>query len=330
MSNYLQQLFEKLKDKHVDYILLDVDENGDTDLVVSPDNKRSFLETLQQFGWLERREPSHYLNRFWYAKLLPEEGRILWLDVEYKAGVADAEQENIERKKRHQATKPTPGIGYCVFFIGTDGAGKTTAVQAVEDILPVLKISRLYLGEKQWAIPLIGRLYQSKNRFLKILSLRLFYPIDLWLRVRQKRKDGRHRLFLVDRIPGFPFVWEERTSELEFMYLKTLPYPDLIVFLTADPSVLQERKKGESTVRTLLQIEADAEKWREVYGVLSFRYLQVKCLRVDTTSLNKDEVALVVVQKILNDPRFSERIFKKVELNQWEEFKQSLEKERNG
>lgn len=157
-----------------------------------------------------------------------------------------------------------------VVFLGSDGSGKTTLVEAVKAALPDETVN-IYLGEKEFATGLAESAFLASNRpeagavparWLTALYNYLLLPLDLLCRCIAARRGASGRILLIDRVPGFPFVSGSRL--LRTIYRGVLPRPDLVVLLHGEPAVLAARKP-DATMRS---IASDTSKFRNVAHAL--------------------------------------------------------------
>ncbi len=195
------------------------------------------------------------------------------------------------------------GFGYTVLFLGPDGAGKSTAIVDLCEEFDI-KTSLLYLGEKHWYSELIGRLYHGHNgRVLRKCLTYVFYPLDLFCRVAQKKGDGRYRLFLIDRVPGFPFLGGHM---LRYIYQAVIPPIDLVIRFTGDLDIIWERKKEISRV----ELVSEDAKWKSVAETLLTR----KKITIDSTVHKRSDVTRMIRKELYADKRFVERLFQPIVL----------------
>lgn len=188
-----------------------------------------------------------------------------------------------------------------ILFLGADGSGKTTVIDALRQKLNV-KTSKLYLGEHDWAIPLIGHLYHKiLSKTLRLPIIFLFYPLDLLLR-RMGTRQGGIRVVLIDRIPGFPFI---SGGTLAAIYRAAIGRIDFIVHLTGDPETMYGRKREGTLGKTRYNIE----KWDQVV-----RFWAVPHLTIDTTEKTLDETITYCLNAISSDDRFQKTFFKKINI----------------
>lgn len=146
-----------------------------------------------------------------------------------------------------------PGVK--IAFIGTDGAGKSTTLQGVRELLPWPAYSRIiYMGDNHYMLPFMRPLQEfkikqkEKRMWLSSLFL-LFGTIDKWLRAwRGSLRAWRGEVVLFDRwfhdLLTNPDV---KKGTLKYKLKKILffmsPKPDLLVMLYADVEVIYARNR---------------------------------------------------------------------------------------
>ena len=145
---------------------------------------------------------------------------------------------------------------FVIAFIGADGTGKTTLVNSLMQQLDA-STKRLYLGQKHFILPLIGRWATTNGRIRSAIFRWITYPIDLRLRttsltVRHLIRK-KHQVMLIDRLPAFPF--DGRSRILQAVYNLVLPRVDMLVLLSGDPDLIYSRKPGGSKQDLLRQLE---------------------------------------------------------------------------
>lgn len=284
----LDNLFGEMEKQGIYYYRKpsELSKGKDVDILVHTYNEDYLLDILKSQGWLRREEPSNLEYHHFFYRVLEDE--LVLLDV-YIEGSARTDYRIYSKK----------GLGYTVLFVGTDGSGKTTLINHIKNQLP-LKTETLYLGENQWAIPLIGRLRKSKNYLISRLWIYVLYPLDLWIRVYKVRRHSKYRLVLIDRIPGFPFIGNK---VLRFIYKMVLPEPDFIVLLYGDAKKIWKRKKEIP----LDAVEEDMEKWLHVSN-------QFLCdeLIIDTSKTSIKASTEWTIRKILEKDKFKEAFFKEI------------------
>jgi len=201
--------------------------------------------------------------------------------------------------------KRRSGLGFCLLFLGTNGSGKTTLINQITKSLN-FKISKLYLGQKDWALKFVGGLYSKGGDIpvLNLLNIYFFYPLDLLLRVFRVRRFSKFRLVLIDRIPGFAFLGNKIILSI---YKVVMPKIDLFILLDGSPEKIWERKKEHS----LEKVKADMLKWRKVAD-----RLPSPKLIVDTTSNSPEESAAIVIREIFKSDIFLSRLFKPIDIKE--------------
>lgn len=178
-----------------------------------------------------------------------------------------------------------------VVFLGPDGAGKTTIIEALCGRLGS-GASRLYLGygSELWQFRSLQHLYGAHQSAVFLFVFHVFlFPIEiLSRRLSHFVRCRRSRIVLVDRLPGRPLL---ANGLLRFLYRLYLPTPSHVVTLTGDPAVLASRKPLETTVdRTAV----DLAKWQEV-GLI---FVSAVSISVDTTVLSPEETVEAIVEGI--------------------------------
>jgi thymidylate kinase len=198
------------------------------------------------------------------------------------------------------------GLGLKVLFLGTDGAGKTTLIEAVREKLN-LKTSQLYLGmgESGWTSPISKRLYQYTsglrgiNKVLALLKFFVLLPLEFSLRMLPVRLRSRYSVVLIDRFPGSVFLGRNAGRRLLYRWL--LPQPDLVFFLYAPPEELVRRKPGELN---LDRSRDDIQKFRRVAEIVSGG----NYISIDTGSLSISEASDRIISEIYK----SEKVYEKL------------------
>lgn len=143
-----------------------------------------------------------------------------------------------------------------IAFIGADGTGKSTLVEALTENLDQ-PVKNLYLGQKQFVLPLIGRWATSEGRLRSAIFHWITFPIDLRLRtlglLARKLLRREHQIVLIDRLPSFPF--EGRSRTLKTIYKFALPRIDMLVLLAGDADIIYSRKPEGSKQNLLRNME---------------------------------------------------------------------------
>ncbi|MDI5934378.1 hypothetical protein [Halomonas kalidii] len=154
---------------------------------------------------------------------------------------------------------------FFVLFLGTDGSGKSSLVEAVDREI-VIEHSKTYLGmgNEGWLllpVKWLGKHAGSRPNswvFLGKIFWYMAFPMELMLRRLKSMFNGECGIILIDRFPGVPFL---RHRFLRHLYMSVLPRPHLIVVLVGDPVIIAERKPEETTPERVMR---DTEKWRRV------------------------------------------------------------------
>ena len=244
----------------------------------------------------EEIEDWNIINEFYESQLLQHDGIRAELSKDFVNRRFAQVSANRPRKRSSRC-----GFGYSVLFLGPDGAGKSTAIADLSDKFDI-KTSLLYLGEKQWYFAAIGRLYHAHpGRLLRKFAIYFLYPFDLFCRIAQKKRDGEYRLFLIDRIPGFPMLGG---SALRKVYQAVIPPIDLMIRFTGDLDTIWERKKEISKV----ELVDDDAKWGSVAETFPARTKII----IDTSVQNRSEVTRMIRMQLYSDTKFVERLFQPI------------------
>lgn len=133
------------------------------------------------------------------------------------------------------------------------------------------------------------------------------YPLEIFLRVHKSKTNGYHRIFFIDRVPGFPFLFG---GLLKRIYLFVIPKIDLLVLLEGATEKIWKRKR-ETDLAGLAQ---DMEKWKKVAD-------QFSCSKivVDTNLNSEEESASLIGRAILADENFKQRFFSEIVIGEEEE-----------
>lgn len=199
--------------------------------------------------------------------------------------------------RRTRRRKWRTGEGFVVVFLGPDGSGKTTLVEAVDSRLNPIKTTRTYLGMGQgsWCLNSVRRRYESNSSDLFVLLVGL--PVELAVRRLRVIRGSRWRVVLVDRFPGFPYA----RPGLSHWYRAVLPKSDLTVLLVGDAQVRAARKSDTS----IEEVERNAAKFRMVAEAQPGLMLEI-----DRTKMSVEEASMLVEEAIVSSTRFRARLLK--------------------
>lgn len=188
------------------------------------------------------------------------------------------------------------GYGMKILFLGTDGSGKTTLIQAVQEKIN-LKARKLYLGmgENGWTTQASKRVYNHRfnivlfDKMLSLVKNFILLPSEFMLRIAPVKVRSRFSLVLIDRFPGSVFMNGRPFSS--FLYRTILPKPDLVFFLHAAPEVLVQRKPEELTLERSI---ADIKKFKQVADSVSGGNF----ISIDTSHITIDEARDKIIAEI--------------------------------
>lgn len=194
------------------------------------------------------------------------------------------------------------GYGLKVLFLGTDGAGKSTLINAVSNNIH-FKTSKLYLGigESGWTSKYIKYLYNYKRnvKWLNRIKTFILLPLEFMFRIIPVKLRSKFSVVLIDRLPG-SFLLEVRTGRSQ-LYKAILPEPDLVFFLYADPEVLVKRKPSEITLESS---SVDILKFRKVADKVSGG----QYINIDTSKLTISEATDLILKEIYRHPKVYENL----------------------
>lgn len=181
-----------------------------------------------------------------------------------------------------------------IIFLGPDGVGKSTLLQAVHDALPVKTGSGyLGIGKEGWKLKFAKRLSEQRSRRVPAAVFwYLVLPVELSLRRLLMLRKGRGRIILIDRVPGKPLLGDWL---LRLLYMPILPRPCIVVLLSGDPEGIAARKPDETTPE---RTEKELAKWRRVAERLGAG----RILEIDTTRHDVAACCDHVVEAIRTDP----------------------------
>lgn len=190
-----------------------------------------------------------------------------------------------------------------IIFLGQDGVGKSTLLKAVTDALPMKTVSGyLGIGQDGWRLGFAKALSkQHKGCLGNALFWYLALPVELLMRRVPMLRQGRGRVVMIDRVPGFPLL----SNRVSFwLYRTILPRPCMVVLLTGDPVQIAARKPDETTQE---RTEKELRKWKRVAECLSAgRILEVNMTVNDLTTCRN-----MVVEANRTDPGLSAAMYKR-------------------
>lgn len=152
-----------------------------------------------------------------------------------------------------------------ICFLGPDGSGKTTVTDAV-----VTKVQdnfngiqryhlRTFFGNKRKTVDTVSDPHSQENRAWFTSNLKLFYfLLDYWFGYIFLMKKSN--LVIFDRYYHDLLIDPKRYRFGGSLYLasfitKFVPEPDIYFVLTAEPSLIQERKNEVSLNETIKQVK---------------------------------------------------------------------------
>jgi len=201
------------------------------------------------------------------------------------------------------------GLGNTILFLGPDGAGKTSLIDAFSSSLS-LKHNKLYLGmgADGWILRSVKWLkFNSKNSFVRWLPLGflfkyLGFPLELLSRQFKVSKYSKNRIVLIDRYPGYVFLYGKVTP---YLYSLILPKPDLIILLTGDAKQIAARKPNETTeARTISEIK----KWRKV----AIKLDPSRIIEIDTTKNDIDQCKNIIIKELASNSNLTNKVLSKL------------------
>ena len=249
---------------------------------------------------------SQYIHA--YRAELPEQhgatvtGILNWLGQEFPNNLDQLKVllQPFFSQQRFRMVRPAQfrryGYGMKVLFLGTDGAGKSTLIESVEQKLN-LKTNKLYLGmgENGWTSVWVKSLYNQRlrpkflDKMFSFLKSFVVLPAELLLRQVPVKLRSRYSVVLIDRMPG-AFLMDKSFGK-SLLYRTILPIPDLVFFLYASPEVLVQRKPQENTLE---RSQADIDKFRKVADMVS----EGQYIGIDTSSLSISEATDTIISEI--------------------------------
>ena len=202
-----------------------------------------------------------------------------------------------------------PGLGLKILFLGPDGSGKSTLVGVLQSELPFkTKVMYLGYGEQGWVwsfAKTVRDRYKAESGFVGWIYKNLFWyfvlPVELLLRRGGASLNGRHRIVLVDRVPGVPFI---RSGAISTLYKWILPSFDVAVLLHGDPSILAERKPDETDKN---KVNRDIRKFKSVAHNVA-----QDVWAIDTTSTSISESVDKLLCSIGSLTDVKERLYKEL------------------
>ena len=139
---------------------------------------------------------------------------------------------------------------YFITLIGTDGAGKTTLGELLEEKLGI-NCKYVYFGLKEFELKWVNyllKIFGSDNLFMRVFIIPIGY-------IYRRNKLKQSTVVILDRIPGWAFTIEK--SALYYIYKYILPNADYLILCSGRPDVILGRKAG----RDIAGIEKDIKKF---------------------------------------------------------------------
>lgn len=233
---------------------------GEIDLYLPESEFKKADEVLRSAGYRRLTAPGHWSHRFFLAH---EGGRWIKLDIklERRTQFADSRIGGFIRRMDAQRPASIRRLGPVVAFIGPDGSGKGTVIDALRILIPI-GVTVAYFGRKRavGSGPSGERSNPSGPREVAFVCRR---AVRTWWRLgRVYRAAWRGSVVLCDRHPLETLVVQPQRHRLaarleNLLLTKLVPEPDAIVVLDAEVSTLLERKQEHP--------EETLERWRQAY-----------------------------------------------------------------
>lgn len=216
------------------------------------------------------------------------------------------QKPKIEKKVRPTIARRWGPPAYCVLFVGCDGAGKSTLVDAVQKALELPAI-RLYagLGANEWMLPGVYRFWKFAEglrlpmRYAALaLCLGWLFPLEFLIRRLRRTLLARNCVVLVDRYPEYAFLGV-KGKYLSRLYSWVLPLPDVVVEVSAPIEVLVQRRPGELTADSARERVNQSNSLARVFEKRGAKWIQL-----ETVARGPEDAATWLVQEMWRSDKF--------------------------
>ena len=283
------------------------DAPAEVDLWMPPEAVQQVDTITRAHGFHPFAAPGHGDHRFYLGFHSNS-----WIKLDFKLSPGGRKRSSRLQAVARRLPAATRRLGTVVAFVGPDGAGKGTVIEAVEQSIPVA-VDVMILGRGS------ARYQQKRARILASTPAARDMQIPRWRRILEPffvgrmmfRRSGqllrvyaaawRGRIVLCDRHPLEALATNPRRTwlarELErFVVNRLLPWPDRVVLLDAPGEVMFARK-GEHSAEIL-------ETWRQGYAAaLSGPHRRTVVVRTDGAAQDSIAAASSVVWEALAERR---------------------------
>ena len=162
-------------------------------------------------------------------------------------------------------------------FIGTDGSGKSSLVEACLKDIPNAEC--FYYGLKDYKTPFLDKVSSDGFIFRYVL-----FPIECIARNVSLRNK---RMLLIDRMPGWIYTRSNLGSRMLRLFL---PRVDILFLCDADEDIIFKRKPE----RSIESLRNDRKKWHDFYRI----FPAPKKIIIDTAKNNVEQASAIAILEI--------------------------------